>query len=125
MNIFKVTTREESKISHCICLSSWDLVIRKLNAVSNGDIIKNSVADHLAGSGILYADPEKSIVKKFKYIYANFSVHKLVLWAIFEQKFIFTKFYIEQDLDPDPFFSEVGSGSASKLSGSAALIKNL
>jgi hypothetical protein len=44
------------------------------------------------------------------------------LKAIFKQKFLVKKFYIEQD--PDPVFSEVGSGSASKLSGSATLLKS-
>jgi hypothetical protein len=69
---------------------------------------------HLAGSRIFETDPdtrlqnlhlinpfsEKRIVNKFKYIYANFSVHKKVLYASFKQKFLVTKFYIEQDLNP-------------------------
>jgi hypothetical protein len=39
-------------------------------------------------------------VNKSKYIYANFSPHNKILWAILKQKYLVTKFYIEQDQDP-------------------------
>jgi hypothetical protein len=64
-------------------------------------------------------------VNILKFIYVSFSVHKrsyrpFFIFKNFLLQKVGTKFYIEQDPNPDPFFSKVGSGP--KSSGSTTLV---